>query len=246
MKANVYQRQEFMSLLSISEQELEEWERLGLIRHLGRIDNQIPFYTEVHVTQARQIQQLQELGYDLPTIQKIVRKVGLPSPSSSVSPRQVTDFLTVGELAEQAGVNARTIKYWEERGILQPDARSTGGFRLYSRVYVYLCNLIKDLQNFGYSLEEIKEVSDLFRDFLAISEGTAPYTREEARQRLELMQERMASLQERMSALKQGIKRWEDLLRKKRKEVAQLLSRYSDGSGKPAAEGQRKTSETSR
>ncbi|MDZ7378625.1 MAG: MerR family transcriptional regulator [candidate division KSB1 bacterium] len=246
MKAHVYQRQEFITLLSITEEELAEWERLGLVRHLGRIDNQIPFYTEAHVNQARQIQQLQRLGYDLQAIQKIVRKVGLPAQGATGSARQVTDFLTVGELAEQAGVNARTIKYWEERGILQPDARSTGGFRLYSRVYVYLCNLIKDLQNFGYSLEEIKEISDLFRDFLAISEGAATYTREETRQRLELMQQRMASLQERISALKQGIKRWEDLLRKKGKEVSQLLSRFSDGSGKPGAESQRKSSETLR
>ncbi len=246
MKDHVYQRQEFVSLLSITEEELAEWERLGLIRHLGRIDNQIPFYTEAHVRQARQIQQLQKLGNDLPTVQKIVRKVGLPAQSAAGSVRQVTDFLTVGELAEQAGVNARTIKYWEERGILQPDARSTGGFRLYSRVYVYLCNLIKDLQNFGYSLEEIKEASDLFRDFLGISEGTATYSREEARKRLELMQERMAALQERMTALKEGIKRWEDLLCKKRKEVEQLLTRFSGGSGKSVAESQERTGETSR
>ncbi|MBC7187649.1 MAG: MerR family transcriptional regulator [Calditrichaeota bacterium] len=242
MKTSIYQRQEFISLLSISEEELAEWEKLGLIRHLGKIDNQIPFYTEAHVNEARQIQQLQRLGYDLATIQKIVRKVGLPSQATPRSQTQVTDFLTVGELADKTGLNARTIKYWEERGILQPDARSTGGFRLYSRVYVYLCNLIKDLQNFGYSLEEIKEASDLFRDFLAISEGTSPYTQEQARERLELMQERIAALNERMAALKDGIKRWEDLLRKKRKEVAQLLNKFSEGAGKSAADSQGKQS----
>jgi DNA-binding transcriptional MerR regulator len=237
MRTNIYQRHEFTSLLGITEEELAEWERLGLVRHLGKIDNQIPFYTEAHVEEARQIQQLQKLGYDLETVCKIVRKVGLPSQASRPQ-REVTEFLTVGELAEKAGVNARTIKYWEERGILQPDARSTGGFRLYSRVYVYLCNLIKDLQNFGYSLEEIKEASDLFRDFLAISEGTSTYSREQARQRLQLMEQRIVALNGRMAALKEGIKRWEDLLRKKRKEVAQLLNRFSEGSGKSAAEGQ--------
>ncbi|MGQ9561224.1 MAG: MerR family transcriptional regulator [Candidatus Oleimicrobiaceae bacterium] len=239
MRTSIYQRQEFTSLLGISEDELAEWERLGLIRHLGKIDNQIPFYTEAHVKEARQIQQLQKLGYDLETVCKIVRKVGLPSQTARPQ-REVTEFLTVGELAEQAGVNTRTIKYWEERGIIQPDARSTGGFRLYSRVYIYLCNLIKDLQNFGYSLEEIKEASDLFRDFLAISGGTSTYTREEARQRLQVMEERIVALNGRIAALKEGIKRWEDLLRKKRKEVAQLLNRFSEGSGKSAAEGQGK------
>ncbi len=230
MKHNIYSKEEFMKLLDISENELELWERLGCVRHLGKVDEHTPLYTEANLAEARRIQELQRIGYDLESIQKIIKKVGLPRTelTRQKGESKVIEFLTVGELAAKTGLNTRTLKYWEERGILQPDGRSSGGFRLYSKVYVYLCNLIKDLQNFGYTLEEIKETSDLFRDFIAISNNTATYSRAEAKKRLEMMQQRIASLNGRMNDLKDGITRWDDLLKKKKKEIAQLLARTAD------------------
>lgn len=38
---------------------------------------------------------------------------------------------TAGELAGWAGVSARTIRFYEEKGLLRPKERSTGGYRLY-------------------------------------------------------------------------------------------------------------------
>ena len=55
-------------------------------------------------------------------------------------------YITISSLAEQVGVSPRTIKHWEEKGIIESEMRSAGGFRLYSQIYVYMCKLVKDLQ----------------------------------------------------------------------------------------------------
>lgn len=230
MKETIYRKEDFIKLLDITEAELERWEKAGCIRHLGTVDNTIPLYTDTNLDEARRIQELIKIGYDIDSVQKIIRKIGLPKPTKKAKGEaKVIEFLTVGELASKAHLNSRTIKYWEERGIIQPDGRSTGGFRLYSKIYIYLCNLIKDLQNFGYSLEEIKDISDLFRDFIAMRQGTSYLSRGEIRSRLMTMQRKIESLTTRIDDLKSGIQRWDDLLKRKKKEIIQLLSKAENG-----------------
>ncbi|MCK4337118.1 MAG: hypothetical protein KAX11_04180, partial [Candidatus Aminicenantes bacterium] len=86
---------------------------------------------------------------------------------------------------------------------------------------------IKDLQNFGYSLEQIKEASDLFRDFLTISRGVSDLSRDEAKKRLELLQSKIKELNERMMGLKQGVQRWEDLIKKKKKDISHVIGKLA-------------------
>jgi DNA-binding transcriptional MerR regulator len=139
------------------------------------------------------------------------------------------EYLTVGELAVQAQINNRTIKYWEERGLITPDRRTSGGFRLYSRAYVQICLLIKDLQNFGYTLEHIKLVADLFRQFIAIqNDRERALEPDEALRHLQAMEHHIHELYEHMNMLKQGIERWDDLLKKKRKEIQQFKTEYTN------------------
>ncbi len=244
MKHRVFQRDEFLSSSSISTSELEEWEKLGLISRPGKIDSQIPYYSETNLTQAQRIKQLLEVGFNLEDIQKIVRKVGLPDTSTSDSIKgQLEELLTVGELSSRTGLNSRTLKYWEERGIIQPDGRSPGGFRLYAQCYIELCKLIRDLQNFGYSLKEIKLASDLFRDFIALKNDASDIPVADIRKHLETMRTKIAELDERMKMLKQGVRRWDDMLRKKRREISQLVTRYSNNT-KPTGDKRTKNKST--
>ena len=135
---------------------------------------------------------------------KIIKKVGLPRDGHGRKHAPHKDrFLTVGQLAE-AGVSPRTIKHWEDMGIIGPEMRSEGGFRLYPQVYVYLCHLIKDLQVFGYSLEEIKTISDYFRDFLTVSAHPETLSRKETQGRLEVMLREIDILLEKMELIKKG------------------------------------------
>ena len=72
--------------------------------------------------------------------------------------RQGAD-LQIGEVAERTGVTQRTLRFYEERGLLRPPSRMEGGFRLYSEEDVERVGQIRRLQNLlGLTLAEIKEM----------------------------------------------------------------------------------------
>lgn len=67
----------------------------------------------------------------------------------------------IGEVADRTGVTQRTLRFYEERGLITPTARLEGGFRLYSEHDIERVTLIKKLQELlGLSLAEIKEMVD--------------------------------------------------------------------------------------
>jgi DNA-binding transcriptional MerR regulator len=67
--------------------------------------------------------------------------------------------LQIGEVADRTGVTQRTLRFYEERGLLRPPSRMDGGFRLYSEDDVARVEQIKRLQNLlGLTLAEIKEM----------------------------------------------------------------------------------------
>ena len=75
---------------------------------------------------------------------------------------KITDENTrnqIGELAEKTGVTQRTLRFYEEKGLLKPPERMEGGFRLYSDHDVQRIEFIKRLQDLlGFTLSEIKEM----------------------------------------------------------------------------------------
>ncbi|HOT96531.1 MAG TPA: MerR family transcriptional regulator [bacterium] len=228
MENNLYDQQEFLQKTGLSPEDLAQWEKNHLLHSEVRIDNNLPGYTEEHLRAAQQIQNLVQIGYSLPEIRKILKKVGLPNRGENGNGRLAAEYLTVGELAEQAQVNNRTIKYWEERGIITPDRRTSGGFRLYAKHWVQICQLILDLQNFGYTLEQIKEQADLYRFLLELeADKSHSHNPQAALGALEEMERQMQALFARMKLLREGIERWEAMLKKRRKELAQLKNEYA-------------------
>jgi DNA-binding transcriptional MerR regulator len=68
-------------------------------------------------------------------------------------------YLQIGEVAERTGVTQRTLRFYEEKGLLRPPTRMEGGFRLYSEDDVRRVEQIRRLQSLlGLSLAEIKEM----------------------------------------------------------------------------------------
>ena len=89
---------------------------------------------------------------------------------------------TAGELARWAGVSARTIRFYEEKGILHPRERSAEGYRLYDDSAILRLQEILMLKYVGLSLEEIQQ---------ALSQGEKlPAAELLARQRELVLEER--------------------------------------------------------
>ncbi|HEX7069969.1 MAG TPA: MerR family DNA-binding protein [Rhodothermales bacterium] len=72
--------------------------------------------------------------------------------------------LTTGEVAEQAGVNLQTVRYYERRGLLPAPPRASSGYRQYDSEYVRRIRFIKRAQELGFSLGEVAELLSLRAD----------------------------------------------------------------------------------
>lgn len=67
----------------------------------------------------------------------------------------------IGEVAQMTGVTQRTLRFYEEKGLLEPTDRMEGGFRLYSDADVEHIQNIRRMQELlGFTLAEIKEMVD--------------------------------------------------------------------------------------
>jgi len=70
-------------------------------------------------------------------------------------------YLQIGEVAERTGVTQRTLRFYEEKGLLRPPSRMDGGFRLYSEDDVKRVEMVRRLQDLlGVTLADIKEMVD--------------------------------------------------------------------------------------
>lgn len=68
-------------------------------------------------------------------------------------------YLQIGEAADRASLTQRTLRYYEEKGLLKPPTRMDGGFRLYSPEDMERINRIREMKDLlGFSLAEIKEM----------------------------------------------------------------------------------------
>ncbi|SMO45914.1 MerR family transcriptional regulator [Melghirimyces algeriensis] len=68
---------------------------------------------------------------------------------------------SISDLAREFDISTRTIRYYEERGLIHPD-RTEGGQRVYSRKDRTRLRLILRGKRFGFSLDEIVEMIDMF------------------------------------------------------------------------------------
>lgn len=66
--------------------------------------------------------------------------------------------LTIGKLAEKAGISIQTIRFYERKGLIEPPPRNESGYRLYSEDAQCSLFFIKQVKKLGFSLDEIKEL----------------------------------------------------------------------------------------
>ncbi|MBO1903267.1 MerR family transcriptional regulator [Leucobacter weissii] len=81
-----------------------------------------------------------------------------------------TGMMHIGELAERTGLSLRTIRHYDQIGLLVPSGRSEGGFRLYTDDDHDRLLLIRRMKPLGYSLEQM---GDLLRALDSARRGDA-------------------------------------------------------------------------
>lgn len=64
--------------------------------------------------------------------------------------------MQIGEVAERTGLSLRTIRYYEEVGLVTPSARTRGGFRVYSETDAARLELVKRMKSLEFTLEETR------------------------------------------------------------------------------------------
>lgn len=105
-----------------------------------------------------------------------------------------TSSVQIGALAKQLGITTRTIRYYEEIGLLGKTDRIGGGTRTYNKDDILRLRFILKLKGLGISLKEIHELSDIFdineQDFHTIT----PKLIEILDRHISLVDEKMASL----------------------------------------------------
>ena len=105
--------------------------------------------------------------------------------------------LTIGRLAEAAGVGVPTVRYYERRALLEKPHRTAAGYRKYPPDTVRLIRFIKRAQDLGFTLAEIEEL-------IALRDGNGrrrTEVRQLAEARMRDIDEKVTQLQAMRSAL---------------------------------------------
>lgn len=226
MVNHIYDQEEFIKRTGLEKMLLDKLIEAQVLMPAGQVDGNTPYFDERGLEAADTISKLLEIGYSPDEVIRIRRKVGIPSKGAKRHSSGMP-LLTVGELAQRIDSNPRTIKHWEEKGIIEPESYTPGGFRLYPESYVKICQYIQDLQLFGYTLDEIKVLAGLVRDYLAFKKDGKSSGPERISERLQQMKEQMDYLNNKVKLLEKGIERWRRLLRQKGKEISGLSAKIS-------------------
>lgn len=67
-------------------------------------------------------------------------------------------MMQIGEVASRTDLSIRTIRHWEDVGLVRPTARSTGGFRLYSDEDVARIRLLRFMKPLRFTLDQMREL----------------------------------------------------------------------------------------
>jgi MerR family copper efflux transcriptional regulator len=120
--------------------------------------------------------------------------------------RKVERAMQIGELAKQSGLNPKTIRYYEDIGLLPRPSRTASGYRRYDETAISQLEFIQRAKLLGFSLDEIREV------FAIHERGETPCDRVLASIDAELahLDERIRELQRLRDQLKTLRGQWSD------------------------------------
>ncbi|MGW0826104.1 MerR family transcriptional regulator [Streptomyces sp. NPDC002845] len=92
--------------------------------------------------------------------------------------------MQIGEVAERTGLSLRTMRHYEEVGLVTPSARSKGGFRLYTEADVARLMVIRRMKPLDFSLEEMRDLLEITDRLSSTEDPPGGAEKERLRQRL--------------------------------------------------------------
>ncbi|KAB8191935.1 MerR family transcriptional regulator [Nonomuraea phyllanthi] len=126
----------------------------------------------------------------------------------------------IGQVAARTGLSLRTIRHYDEVGLVRPSARSHGGFRLYTEADVARLMVIRRMKPLGFTLDEMGElltITDRLDDTGAATLETA-----EREQMLARLGQFEQAARERCEALRTQLSRAEEFAADLRHRAGQL------------------------
>lgn len=100
--------------------------------------------------------------------------------------------VNIGSAAEQCGVSAKMIRYYESLGMLGKVRRTDNGYRQYSQAEVHVLRFIKRSRDLGFSMAEIAELVSLWNN----KRRTSASVKRIAQQHADELAQRVAALQD--------------------------------------------------
>lgn len=148
-------------------------------------------------------------------------------------------YLQIGDAAERTQLTQRTLRYYEEKGLLKPPTRMEGGFRLYSPEDLERIERIKQFKDLlGFSLAEIREMLEAEELKMQIraewrTDADAAEKAQKVRAAREVTLQQLALLEQKM----QGMTEMRDHLAERMAKYDAWLLQWS-GEGSPAEAAQ--------
>lgn len=111
--------------------------------------------------------------------------------------------LTIGKLAEEAGVGVETVRFYQRSGLVVEPKRPVSGYREYGQTDVERIRFIKRAQTLGFSLEDIRGLLTLD------GPQTCKSTHDETLTKMRLVEDKIRALQQMRDALRQLVQKCE-------------------------------------
>ena len=105
----------------------------------------------------------------------------MTSEPTATSAEPGLPVMHIGDVAARTELSLRSLRHWDEVGLLRPSGRTEGGFRLYTEADVEKILVIRRMKPLGFTLDQM---SAAMRDIETLRDASTESQREEANERL--------------------------------------------------------------
>lgn len=109
--------------------------------------------------------------------------------------------MRIGELSAKAGVNIQTIRFYEREKLLREPLRTPSGYRIFAEADLERVKFIKQSQQLGFSLKEVKELMEIHESAKSFTSG-APIKSKNWEKAFKIAKERLNLIDQKIEFLK--------------------------------------------